>query len=189
MAFLWLLLFSGGCILPSTSGILLSVVPHDYRTVSSSFTLMTCNIFGYFLSLCISGFIMQVMSFVTPGIFSEMLCAVQFYHVMLQLHKWNYLSSYSVMLFIGCKFSVKGLQRSLCSHFWVSRYFTVVFLKLYLHVLCNVKFTHYLILMIIGVGYESVVITLIHEKQVDFIANFLGGIWCTLYDVVNSKTG
>lgn len=60
---LWLLLFSGGCILPAASGILLSIVPHQYKTISSSFTLMTCNIFGYFLSLCISGYIMEVSVF------------------------------------------------------------------------------------------------------------------------------
>jgi hypothetical protein len=74
VTFLWLLLFFGGCILPAASGILLSIVPHKYRTVSSSFTLMICNIFGYFLSLCISGYIMEVR------------CSLVLYYILLIMH-------------------------------------------------------------------------------------------------------
>lgn len=60
VGYLWLLLFFGGCCLPAASGIIVSIVPHKFRTVSSSFSLMTFNIFGYFLSLCVSGYIMEV---------------------------------------------------------------------------------------------------------------------------------
>jgi MFS family permease len=60
VACLWLLLFFGGCCLPAASGILVSIVPYKFRTISSSFSLMTFNIFGYFLSLCVSGYIMEV---------------------------------------------------------------------------------------------------------------------------------
>lgn len=58
---LWILLFCGGAILPSCAGIVVSIVPKAYRAVSSSMNLMIFNIFGYFLSLSLSGYFMQLM--------------------------------------------------------------------------------------------------------------------------------
>jgi len=56
---LWLVLFFGASILPSCSGILVSVVPHRHRPVSSSLSLIVFNLFGYFLSLVLTGAVMQ----------------------------------------------------------------------------------------------------------------------------------
>lgn len=56
---LWALLFCGGAVLPSCSGILVSVVPNQFRAVSSSVSIMIFNLFGYFLSLTLSGYLMQ----------------------------------------------------------------------------------------------------------------------------------
>ena len=41
-------------------GMLVSIVPSKYRTVSSSISVMVFNLFGYFLSLTLSGYLMQV---------------------------------------------------------------------------------------------------------------------------------
>ena len=47
-------------MLPACSGIVVSVVPRKFRTVSSSCSLVFFNLFGYFLSSVLSGFLMQV---------------------------------------------------------------------------------------------------------------------------------
>ena len=60
VAFLWLMLFFGAAILPASSGILVSVVPSEFRTISTSLSLVVFNMFGYFLSLLLSGYLMQV---------------------------------------------------------------------------------------------------------------------------------
>lgn len=57
---LWLVLFFGGAVLPASSGIIVSVVPRRYRTISSSISLFVFNMFGYFMSLILSGYLMQV---------------------------------------------------------------------------------------------------------------------------------
>jgi len=59
---LWLTLFFGAAILPACSGIIVSIVPRRHRPVSSSLSLVVFNLFGYFLSLVLSGFLMQVLS-------------------------------------------------------------------------------------------------------------------------------
>ena len=56
---LWLVLFSGAAILPACSGILVSIVPRKHRAVSSSLSLVVFNLFGYCLSLLLSGYLMQ----------------------------------------------------------------------------------------------------------------------------------
>ena len=73
VSLLWLLLFCGAAVLPACAGILVSIVPNAYRTISSSITVMAFNLFGYFLSLTLSGYLMQLLL-----IFSEkcdLLCA------------------------------------------------------------------------------------------------------------------
>ena len=58
---LWILLFCGAAILPSCSGIVLSIVPDQLRPTASSLNLMIFNFFGYFLSLTLSGWMMQLL--------------------------------------------------------------------------------------------------------------------------------
>lgn len=60
VAYIWLVLFCGGATLPGCSGIAVSVVPRAYRAYSSSISLIVFNLFGYFLSVSLSGFLMQV---------------------------------------------------------------------------------------------------------------------------------
>ena len=57
---LWCLLFFGGTILPGCSGIVISIVPKKHRAVSSAIAMLVFNLLGYFLSLTLSGYIMQV---------------------------------------------------------------------------------------------------------------------------------
>lgn len=63
---LWLILFLGGSILPSCSGILVSIVPRKQRPISSSLCLLTFNLFGYFLSVVLSGLLMQIVDMYYP---------------------------------------------------------------------------------------------------------------------------
>lgn len=56
---LWLGLFFGGATLPACSGILVSIVPRDFRPLSSSVSMMVFNMFGYFSSLVLSGYLME----------------------------------------------------------------------------------------------------------------------------------
>ena len=60
VVYIWLVLFCGGATLPGCSGIAVSVVPRVYRAYSSSISLIIFNLFGYFLSVALSGSLMQV---------------------------------------------------------------------------------------------------------------------------------
>ena len=57
---LWVVLLFGGAMLPACSGIVVSIIPRAYRPTSSSLALMVFNMFGYFMSLMLSGALMQV---------------------------------------------------------------------------------------------------------------------------------
>ena len=57
---LWVVLLFGGAMLPACSGIVVSIIPRAYRPTSSSLALMVFNMFGYFMSLLLSGMLMQV---------------------------------------------------------------------------------------------------------------------------------
>ena len=57
---LWFVLFFGAAVLPACSGILVSIIPRPYRTISASLSLVVFNTFGYFLSLISSGYLMEV---------------------------------------------------------------------------------------------------------------------------------
>lgn len=59
---LWILLFFGASILPASSGILINIVPKDFRPISSSLSLVVFNSFGYCLSLVLSGWFMQYLA-------------------------------------------------------------------------------------------------------------------------------
>ena len=59
---LWVVLFCGGAILPACSGIIVSIVPRRHRPVSSSLSLVVFNLFGYCLSLLLSGYLMQTLN-------------------------------------------------------------------------------------------------------------------------------
>ena len=58
---LWVLLYFGASILPSCTGIIMAIVPNQYKTVASGANLMIFNLFGYFLSLTLSGLLMQLL--------------------------------------------------------------------------------------------------------------------------------
>lgn len=58
--FMWLVLFFGGAILPSCSGILVSIVPRRLRPLASALCIVVINLFGYFLSLVLTGLLMDV---------------------------------------------------------------------------------------------------------------------------------
>jgi len=56
---LWGLLFFGGAVLPGGSGIFISIIPTNIRTIGSSFAAIIFNLLGYFLSPFLSGLISQ----------------------------------------------------------------------------------------------------------------------------------
>lgn len=58
---LWLALFFGGATLPACSGILVSIVPREYRPLSSSVSMVVFNMLGYFASLIVSGYLMEFL--------------------------------------------------------------------------------------------------------------------------------
>jgi MFS family permease len=57
---LWIVLFCGGAVMPACSGIIVSIVPRNHRHISSSVAMVVFNMFGYFMSLVLSGVLMQV---------------------------------------------------------------------------------------------------------------------------------
>ena len=57
---LWLMLFFGGGVLPGCTGVAVSCIPRQFRPISSSVSLVVFNLFGYSLSLILSGAIMQI---------------------------------------------------------------------------------------------------------------------------------
>ena len=63
---LWIILFFGAAVLPPCSGIIVSIVPNKYRAISSSINLIIYNFFGYFLSLSLSGLLMQLLLVYRP---------------------------------------------------------------------------------------------------------------------------
>lgn len=60
ISLLWVVLFCGGAVMPSCSGIIVSIVPRNHRHISSSIAMVIFNLFGYFMSLVLSGLLMQV---------------------------------------------------------------------------------------------------------------------------------
>ena len=56
---LWTFLFFGAAIIPIGTGIMISVVPKDCQATSSSISQLVFNLFGYFCSPMITGFIMD----------------------------------------------------------------------------------------------------------------------------------
>jgi hypothetical protein len=51
------------CTFSNYAGIVVSIVPRRHRPVSSSLSLVVFNLFGYFLSLVLSGYLMQVRTY------------------------------------------------------------------------------------------------------------------------------
>ena len=56
---LWTFLFFGAAIIPIATGIMISCVPKDCQATSSSISQLVFNLFGYFSSPMITGFIMD----------------------------------------------------------------------------------------------------------------------------------
>jgi len=56
---LWTFLFFGASIIPIATGIMISTVPKDCQATSSSISQLIFNLFGYFCSPMITGFIMD----------------------------------------------------------------------------------------------------------------------------------
>lgn len=59
MIFLWLLLFFGGAILPSLTGIMLNTVADEQKTVANSIAAVLFNVLGYLPSPLVYGFLAQ----------------------------------------------------------------------------------------------------------------------------------
>ena len=57
---LWTFLFFGAAIIPIATGIMISCVPKDCQATSSSISQLIFNLFGYFCSPMITGFIMDI---------------------------------------------------------------------------------------------------------------------------------
>ena len=57
---LWAFLFFGAAIIPIATGIMISCVPKDCQATSSSISQLVFNLFGYFCSPMITGFIMDI---------------------------------------------------------------------------------------------------------------------------------
>ena len=57
---LWAFLFFGAAIIPIATGIMISCVPKDCQATSSSISQIIFNLFGYFCSPMIAGFIMDI---------------------------------------------------------------------------------------------------------------------------------
>lgn len=60
VALLWVVLFFGGSLLPACSGMIVSIVPREYRPTSASLSMVVFNLFGYCMALLLSGYLMQV---------------------------------------------------------------------------------------------------------------------------------
>ena len=56
---LWLLLFAGAMLIPTCTGIIVSSVPRQYQTASSSMSQLLFNLGGYFLSPVLSAYVMD----------------------------------------------------------------------------------------------------------------------------------
>lgn len=56
---LWLLLFFGGCVVPSATGVIVNSMPKEYQSSSSSVSQLIFNFGGFFLSPLISAAIMD----------------------------------------------------------------------------------------------------------------------------------
>jgi len=59
MTLIWVLLFAGGSVVPSNTGILMSSVPQDMREFASAMSQIASNVLGYFLAPTLSGFVME----------------------------------------------------------------------------------------------------------------------------------
>jgi MFS family permease len=73
MILVFVLLFAGGATVPSSTGILVSCVPADLQSYSSSISQLVFNVFGYTLSTLVSGLIMQLSSSRSWGFYSVLL--------------------------------------------------------------------------------------------------------------------
>ncbi|RHY19722.1 hypothetical protein DYB32_010183, partial [Aphanomyces invadans] len=60
-ASLWLLLFFGGSILPSCTGIFISATPVQLRSLASSVSVMVFNLLGYALAPALTGSFMELI--------------------------------------------------------------------------------------------------------------------------------
>ncbi|CAK4629645.1 hypothetical protein LEN26_009066 [Aphanomyces euteiches] len=58
---LWLLLFFGGAILPSCTGIFISATPIQLRSLASSISVMVFNLLGYALAPALTGSFMELI--------------------------------------------------------------------------------------------------------------------------------
>ena len=56
---LWTFLFFGAAIIPIGTGIMISAVPKDCQATSSSISQLIFNLFGYFFSPMLTGYIMD----------------------------------------------------------------------------------------------------------------------------------
>lgn len=67
IAIIWIVLFCGGFIVPSCTGICMIAVPPNTRELASAVSQISFNILGYFLAPVLSGMIMQWTHSITAG--------------------------------------------------------------------------------------------------------------------------
>lgn len=56
---LWLLLFFGGCVVPSATGIIVNTMPKELQSSSSAVSQLVYNLGGYFMAPVLSGLLMD----------------------------------------------------------------------------------------------------------------------------------
>ena len=92
--------------LPHTPGIVVSIVPRRHRPVSSSLSLVVFNLFGYFMSLVLSGYLMQVWYFFytisyTFYRFFNLYVTDFFYDVYFKFYFYFYFYSFLFFVFVS----------------------------------------------------------------------------------------
>ncbi|EOD33917.1 hypothetical protein EMIHUDRAFT_455644 [Emiliania huxleyi CCMP1516] len=114
VALLWITLFFGGCIVPSTSGVLMETAPPDARPVASALGMFSYQLFGYALSPQVSSLVMQIVGSSSEeeaeqGVLSPTQLRVGFYTVM----SWGSIGF--VFLTIASCFAARNLRREIAA--------------------------------------------------------------------------
>jgi len=74
MICIWLVLCVGGCIVPCCMQLIVSVIPYPLRSYSIALSIMIFNLFGYGLSLILSGLFMQVYTHIVCVFIACIMC-------------------------------------------------------------------------------------------------------------------
>lgn len=66
--FLWFVLFFGGCLIPTATGINVNSLPKEYQSSASSMSQLVFNLGGYFLAPVLSAAVMDLIKDTTVGL-------------------------------------------------------------------------------------------------------------------------